>query len=86
MRYGNPDGPRYREVGSPFGGGIDPSEPTQVTRRTGLTGGALAMPFGGETSAMGTSTLPQKGVILLAGGVGVVVGLVMMAVAMAFFR
>jgi serine/threonine protein kinase len=81
-RYGNPDGPKYRELGSPFGGGVDPSEPTQVTRRQGAYG--LLAPS--SALAMGTSTLPQKGVILLAGGVGVVVGLVTMALAMAFFR
>jgi serine/threonine protein kinase len=84
QRYGNPDGPRYREPGSPFGGGGDPSEPTTVTRRPNFSmpPAALVAPRSNE---MGP-TFPQKGIIALAAGVGVVVGLVTMAVAMTLFR
>ena len=84
QRYGNPDGPRYREPGSPFGGGGDPAEPTTVTRRPNFSmpPAALVPPRSNE---MGP-TFPQKGIIALAAGVGVVVGLVTMAVAMTLFR
>jgi len=86
-RYGNPDGPRYREPGSPFGGGGDPSEPTTVTRRPqfSLPAPPMAPAALVRSNEMGP-TFPQKGIIALAAGVGVVVGLVTMAVAMTLFR
>src|SRR5690606_20442330 len=83
-RYGDPNGPPQPGA---MGGAYslsDPSEPTQVTRRHVPAGGYPML--GAADSGMSVGGLPAKGAVALATGVGVVVGLVMMALMMTLLK